>query len=541
MPKIDEYLQQERENRQRAIQRGDDQDGYLRNRTGYYNDAEDRYRDEGDLAYRDLSETPGYTNDESMGIRGNPGAGFGYYNPDELKRNVDENRVDLDRTVGDYGSGLKDAAGSVGGGVRKAAGDLGSGLKTAAGDYGKSLGDAAGRAKSTLSAPGDEELGYQGGVYNYLRGENEGGYGDLDKGLNGAIDPAKLGVSSQFASDYKLSPDQAENIRDVAGNTVRGQYQKMSDEAENRAAAQGNTSPAALAAIKDKLAREGAISAGDAMSSAELGINREAANRNQTLEGMRLGTEQDISSRETGAAGTRYGARTGAASNLASTEMAGLSSNTGHRLTAANTAAGLDYDAASTGGKYNYDAASTGGQAGIDAEKVAGDYGYRAADSGGQAGVNASQYSGQQKLNTNTGLQTTGQGLAVGADAAGSARSGKVADQRIAGQDKVRGYYTGQQGQAQQGSENATGQQIQNSGQQGSLANSATATGAQAQGQQNQIDKQPGEGERVGMGLVHAIFKNGGIVDRPTDALIGEAGPEMVIPLGKPRRYRMAA
>jgi hypothetical protein len=282
---------------------------------------------------------------------------------------------------------------------------------------------------------------------------------------------------------------------------VRGQYQKMSDEVERRAAAQGNSSPAAIAAIKQQMARQGAIDAGDAMSSAELNVNNVAAQRQKDLEGMRLGANQDLSTRQTGAATTRYGAASGAAKGLADMEAQGTEHAAGTQLSAAGKSADLGYDAANAGGQAQIDAAKT---------------------------------SGTQRLGVDAANQQTGQGLATNADNTASSRAGTVAGQRIAGQDKVRGYLTGQQGAAQQGGQTASGQQIQSQGNTASAVNTATGTGAQAA---TAKDGKPGIGSQilgaaggVAGGLAMA-FEDGGVVDQPTNAVLGENGPEAVVPL----------
>lgn len=511
MANVDQFTNEAKANRNRFIQQGDDENNYLGNRQNYYNTLEDDYRGQSDKSYQDLAGTPGYTDKETSAINGNPNAGFNYYDPSKLTGDVDANAAGLDKSVGDYRSGLNDAAGSASSGVRGAAGK-----------YGQDLSGAAQAGADKLGGAASDELGYQGGVYNYLRGENEGSYKDLDKGLDQAVDPNKLGLSKDFTNNYQLTDKQGENIRDVAGNTVRGQYQKLSDEVESRAAAEGNSSPAAIAASKQQLMRQGAIDAGDAMSNAELNVNNTAAQRQQTQENMRLGTEQDISGREASAAQSRYGARTGAANTLTAQEQQGIATNTGHRQAA-------DSQAASMG----YDAAARGGQANIDAAKVAGDYGYSAAGSGGQAALDASRYSGAQKLATDTGVQSTGQGLAVNADNTGSSRATGVAGARIAGQDKVRGYQTAQQGAAQQGTQTATGQQIQSQGTQGALANQATSTASQTATSNNANNTAGANANKALAGnLVSSFFADGGIVNTPTEAIIGENGPEEVIKLG---------
>lgn len=548
------------DNRNRALQQGDQENDYLNGRLGYYDQLEGNYRDQGDQAYSDLAQTPGYTTDQAKGIYGNPNAAFQYYNPGAISSDLDASAGGVNKATGDYSASLTDQANAAGGGVTDAAGKFGTDvtgranqfsgdLAGAAGKYGSGLSEAADKAQGELDAPSTDQLGWQGGVYGYQKGANDQAYGNLDTGLNQAVDPSKLGVSSDFTSKYALSPEESQNIKDVAGNTVRGQYRREQDQLKQRAFAQGNSSPAQLAALDQQLGRQGAIDAGDAMSTAELNANKEAAARRQTIENMRLGSEEDISNRLTGSATTRYGAANQASSTLAANELAGINSSSANRMTAAEQEAALRYNAANTAGATGYDAAKTGGTAGInataagdqsaiDAAKVKGQYGYDAATAGGQAGINAAQFTGTQRLNADTGQQQVGQGLAINADNSGSTRSGAIADKSIAGENAVRGYYTGQQDRAQSGAQTGNAQKIQSAGTEGGVANQATATATGAA--TNQANK-PGVFSQVlgaGLGAASAFFEDGGIVDKPTLATVGERGPEMIVPLQPRKRYR---
>ena len=326
-----------------------------------------------------------------------------------------------------------------------------------------------------------------------------------------------------------------------------------------RAAAQGNTSPAAMAAIEEQLGREGAIQAGNAASTASLAASAEKARRAQNIEGMRLGSEQDISGRRTANAGNLYGARSGSdgniynaragqAQNLAALEQGGIEHVAGTRLGGTSQAANLGYTAADTGGRAMYGAADTGGAAGMRAAEYGGNLGYEAADTGGRAAMTSGKYSADRNLGTEQGNQETGQGLAIGADNASVARNTGIANQRIAGNDKYRGYLTNEQGLAQQGGETATNQQIGNFGTQAGAMNTATSTGAQAAAQK---DAQPGMFSKIIGGISGAAkaastvmaLADGGVVTEPTVVMIGERGPERVIPLQKERsrfgRYGM--
>jgi hypothetical protein len=556
-------INQANENRARAQSEQDAQNNYLQGREGLYGQREEGYRNQADTAYGDLARTPGYTDAEGRAITGNPNAGFNHYNPDALAERAANNANDVSGHAGELYGNLYNAASGIKGDLGNAAKNLGGAVTGAAGRYGENLTAAAHGLKSGLSdaatyaqsklqeAPGTAE-GYLGGTYNYLRGQNEGALGDLGSGLHSAVDPNKLGLSEGFTNHYALTPEQAQNIKDVAGNTVRGQYQRQNDLLDQRAFAQGDSSPAQIAALKQQGMRQGSIDAGDAMSSAELQANQEAARRQQTQEGMRIGTQQDIAGRQQANVGNIYGARQGAAQNLAGLEDQGIMGIAGLRQDAARTGANLGYESALQGNTGLYNAANAGGQADIDAAKTAGQsaydaagtggaYGYNAANTGGQAVIDASKYGGTQQLGVAQGNQQTGQNLAVNADTTGSARAAGIAGQRIAGESSVRNYYTGQQGAAQQGGQTATGQHIQNDATQGGLANQATATASGTSMGQNQLDKQASPGAALAGGIASSLigaggqfatakYADGGMIDSPTQGVVGEAGPEYAGP-----------
>lgn len=541
MAAVDQYLQQANANRAQYQQQGTNIDNQLQNKLGYYNGNEANYQNQADTAYADLAQTPGYTGGESSAITGNPNAAFNYYDPNGLKNLTSQGNANFAGSTADYRGDLTNSAAAADSGVGLAADRLQGQDVQAAGQWGTGVTNAAQAAQTNLNAPANAEEGNLGGVYGYLKGANDQSVGGYGSALNGAVDPSKLGLSSSFANNYAMSPEEIQNVKNVAAQTTAGQYSKMSDQAKMQAAAQGNTSPAALAAIEQNLGRQGAIDAGNAASTAELSANAQAAQRAQNLEQMRLGTAQDISSRQTANAGNLYNAQAGAAQNLAGLESQGIQGVAGTRQAGAAQGANLGYTAANTGGQAMYDAANSGGQANLTAAQYQGNMGYNAANTGGQAALTSGQYSANRDLATAQGNQSTGQTLAANADNTASARATGIANQRITGQNNYRGYLTGQQGTAQQGSETASGQQIQNFGTTAGAQNQATSTAVQGQLGQDQIDKQPGEGERIGMGLTKTFFAEGGVATKPTLAVIGERRPEMVVPLGKPRfgRYGM--
>ncbi len=381
------------------------------------------YRGQADTAYGDLATNPGYSATDRLAIQGNPNAGFQYYNPSELQ------------------------------------GDTSG--------YAQGLNDAAQRGQQYLQAAPTNQTNWQGGINRNLEQSGTEAVGGLQSGLNTAVsgygtnldeavDPSKLTVGDQL-NGYELSPEEAQNIRNVAAQTTAGQYGKMSEQALLDANAQGNTSPAALAAIRENIGRQGAIDAGNAASTAELSANQAAANRqlsktqtnlgaNQTLAQLQAQNATNLEGAQSNAANQIYGAKQGTAANQAATETQANESIAANQGAAANAQANLGYNAAQTGGA--------------------------------------------QKIATDTGLQQTGQGLATGADTAASNRATTTANQTKSDQGAYRNYLTGEQGAAQTGQATAGGQQLSAYGgttsaygaQQGAINNANAAAGNVAVG-----------------------------------------------------------
>lgn len=493
------FIDQSVQNRDRFNERGDEQAQYLKNEGDYYDTNEKAYQQQADEAYQELRNEPGYSDAEMGGIYGDPNAAFKYYDPDQLSQDAAQGSGAVTNASTNYGVGIRDAANRAGGslrgaassgteGLRRAAGNLGTGMRTAADEYGADLGSAVERMRPGMEAPSNDQLAWQGGVYNYLKGENEGGLDEYGNKLESATSRDRLGLSKNFATDYAFTDTDGQNMKDIAAQATAGQYRKMGDQARLRAAAQGNTSPAAMAAIEANLGAQGAAEAGDAATRAAMAANQERARRVQDIEGMRLGAERDISGRQTANAGNLYEGRSRGSQNLANMEMQGIESATGNRMKTAGDLAKYGYEAADTTGRARMDAAKLGGEYGYKAEsegadlgyKAAADssgYDYKAADMGGQADMDATRYGADTKLATNRYNQATGQGLATGADAAGVARSAKIADTRRAGEADYRGYLTDAQKSAQAGGQATQGQRLQNYNAQGGLVSDATATG----------------------------------------------------------------
>jgi hypothetical protein len=126
----------------------------------------------------------------------------------------------------------------------------------------------------------------------------------LQTGLNAAIDPAQLGLSSQYTTNYNFTPEDMQNIINAAGRKVGEQTMATMDQLQRAAAASGTNAPLALSAALARQAQTGDVAAADAMTQAAIQAKQTYLNTQQALEQMRLASVQDISNREMQAATT---------------------------------------------------------------------------------------------------------------------------------------------------------------------------------------------------------------------------------------------
>lgn len=501
------------ENRNRSWQQGqnllgegnDIQSGLDADVSGYGSD-EAAYRSKVNDSLDNLEQTPGYTSGEAAGIgrdytglqtgadalggrqltdaekgaiMGNPNAAQGFYDPSKLTGMAQDSTGKQLTATGGLKSGMSDAINPAA--QNKALGDEGTGL---------------------VSSFGDEKTATEA-----------------------AVDPSKLGVSSDYASTEKMTPQQQQDIETAAGTSVGNRYQSDIDQLNRSAAAQGNTSPMAVAAATRDYERDAAAQAGDAETNARIAASNAAAGREQTAETTRLGAEEDISSRK--------------------------------------------QQNAQTLGQQQLSAVERYGQQGIDIGSQTMQDRLNAAQVGGEADIATADRTGQEEQQTEAGNQATGQKLATAADVTGSQRAGEVAgnrqqttadvqntqfnqgmttgqataagqkqvaDTRIAGDTAYRAGVAGQESEAQTGQQTAEGQKIGaygaqtgTYGAQNSGTNNATQTAVQANAQPSTFDKVLGTVAGAAAGAAKAgAIEDGSPRPKPGLAILAEHGPEWV-------------
>jgi hypothetical protein len=435
-------------------------------------------QEERDLAY--LSP------DEQVAITGNAEAGQEYFQPDR------------ERATASRGSTAQRAA------VDQMSGDL-----DAATDY--------------------EKMSVRAGYGDDLQGNVESTAGNVRDVLGGP----NMEVSDEFLSDYQMTPEEQQGIITSAGMDVRNRFQSQIGDMQRKARAEG-VNAAGAAAMSERLMRQAAAQGGDQMTRARVAADAEAARRMQTGEDMRVG----------------YGQRAGAMRSGAELSIG----NMGERsLTEAERARlGAESDFANQRSRN----VATAGTARLNTERGVANTELANEQRFTDQGIALEQREDEQRRGTATQIALNRQASLAHnqqqdtsrrqyADQATTARTVANANARRTDQQEARGYLGGQQQQANLNQATAMNQRIQNQGQTNAARVGSTGNLIGANGT-------PGRGERIIGGVLGAAggaaaawagaprgggsgggaYEKGGVITKPTYALLGEHGPEAVVPLG---------
>jgi hypothetical protein len=416
------------------------------------------------------------TPDEQSAMLGNPEAGQEYFQPDR------------ERSTASRGSNAQRGA------VQQMSGEL-----DAATDYGR---------MSVRQGYGDDLVRTAEGT-----GEN----------VRDVLGNEDMEVSDQFLSDYQMSDAEKQGIVTSGGMDVRDRFQSQIDDMGRRARAEG-TNAVGAAAMQDRLQRHGASEAGDVMTRARVAAEAEQARRQQQGEDMRVGYGQRAGSIRSGAELNLGRMTNDAISEAERTRLSAEQNYAGQRsrnvATAGDARLNTERNVAATelGAEQRFTDQGIGLQQHADQQRVA------------RAGNVADNRQATTRYNQGAQFQR-----GTYADTATTQRTAVNAGARRQDQQEARGHLAGQQQQANQNVNNAT---------QGRLQNNATTQGARANatGNLTQAQGTPGRGERLLNGFISgaqqgaaAAFggaEKGGVFTKPTYVLIGEAGPEAVVPLG---------
>lgn len=436
-----------------------------------------------DIENQYLSGQGGYNADEAAAIRGDTGSYSRYFDPQQMSANVQAGQQAQQGAVSQMQEGLNSAIDP------------------------NALSQSQGYRDTMNQSLTSEGQDMGNAVQNM--GENMGqGLLNEQSQLNAAVDPSKLGLSSGFTNNYLMSPEEQQNIVTGAGISA-GLKDSQAVGDLNRAAAAAGTDPMGVAAYRARMGRQQAADAGDAMTQARIGASNAAAQRQQTNESMRLGAQQDIASRQQQNAQTIGQQGIAAQADWTKTGLAARESWAQQQQAAANQAEINRQNTQQyiTGAKMN--AAATGGQAALQ-----------------NAQTSTGQTMQQQQYNTNTGT-----GITQAQDAANSQRAAGIANQRINQQNLALSNQNQKAGMFNQNQQGAYGRQQQTYATQAGASNQAAQQGLAASQTPSTFDKIAAAGAgAIGAAAKAGYIDEGDVVTQPSLRVLGENGPEAVVP-----------
>ena len=492
----------------------------IANSNANYNNLANQFGSQSYEADQQLQQTPGYNDTEAAAIgadysgnqtsqdaynntfltqgqqsaiQGNPYAAMSYYNPESLTGETQTGNQAVDQAAASIGQGM-DAA------------------------INPDLAESQGYVDSTNSAVTGEGQNMNSAI------------GDENTALNSSVDPSKLGVSSDYMNQEEMTPEQQQELVSEAGVTTGNSYRSAQDDLARNAQAAGNSSPLAIAAAEDRLQQQSGAAAGEAQAQAKIAASNAAAQRLQTATTTNLGANQAIAGMQQQNATTVGQQRLNAAATNANAAIGAAQNEENTRLGADSNIANLQTNAALAGGQAGMQAASQDEANTLNTDKSNQTTGQALAAAGDNTASNRAltlATNGQQAQNNENNSKFT-QGITT--QQLNSQGQQTLGNARIAGNTQNLNYLTGEQSQAQQGAETSQGQQIQNYGAQTGAANNATATAG------NIANSKAGQPSTLGSILggvssaVSAFLADGAVVTQPTSAVIGEQGPEAVVP-----------
>jgi len=479
-----------------AYNQGGAIDRSLTERAASQGNDEAYFRQKGMDLYGELEQTPGYTDAETQDILGKDGLDKLQYTP-EMEQNLQLTEQEQNDIKGDPNKALdwydpsftQEIANNT---SSRARGQFQEGASNTRG-----VGDAAAQNQRGV-------IDRQGLTFDPATGEKiQGAVDSTASNVRGAIDPNKLSVSQSYLDKYPMTDEQKEAMVGKSTRQIGTQYRGLQDDVELRAAQSGNASPAAVAAMKSRLANDEAINMADARANAEVGADAAQRATVQGAEDTRLGAEQNYAGMRSGAelslgdqsinAGlatekTRLGAAQALQGYLSDTERNVADQQIG--IESQQQARGIETELAA--GAQEQQANQANQKLGIDAYSQADE---TASNRAGQVATN------RQNVTGNAQQQTYDRGMAI--NTATSNRTAGVADARRAGQAENRGYATGQQTQASNNVNTANAQRIDNYGTTAGAANNATRNK-----QNYELGKDANSWQTVAKGIVKTAATN---------------------------------
>lgn len=470
----------------------------------YYSGLQTQFQQEASSALNQLGATPGYTPGEASQINVN----YGQFNTPEST--LDSEYLTPAEQTSIYGNPQVGAQ-VTDAGLKNEGAQLGAYEQNLSGQ----VGNFANYAKQGVQDLSGGLQTANSGLQSGLQGA-QGKFGNLDTAVNNpalAFDPN--------GTEKQITDAQVQDMRTSAGQAVGAQYQTAENQLQRQAANAGNSSPLAIAAANARLQQQEAAGEGNAEVAANIAALQAQQQQAASIEQQREGAAQTQTGFKANAATTEEQAAQNAAALAGTTGVTSAALTGTQGLAAAEQTAQKGIDAANTYGQtaINEQNLMTGQQAGADtlAEQ--------------EAAARAASIAGNRQT-TGTSINQTKYGQGVGSQQDTSQGAQTVGGARIGGQQNYLAGVTGQQGMAQQGGQAAVGQQ-QNA--------FSTETGGLGQGATTLANYKVSAPTAISQAssLIGAVapkgLAEGGVASKPEVHIVGEKGPELIMPLG---RYR---
>jgi hypothetical protein len=466
--------------------------------------------------------------------------------PHEIQDRLFEGSQSLDALGKDRGDRTRQATGNLEGRLRD---DYLSRFTNAMRAAEGTQYDELNRGLERTSGNIDNALTYQDAAVRQAldreRGETQGALSYGEQTANAAIDPNALSLSPEFNRDYAFTDADVRGTMDKAARNVRAGEQSAVDRIDRDLYAAGTTDPLARATAIARQRRTGDITSADAMTDARLRARQQQMDAQRVREEMRLNAARDLSSRKSStalelggrrinAAGTLGAAERGAEQGLSASRLASeqYKGNLGTGIRQYTGSSRLDTERAIGEGTRGIE--SEIGQTNLtnerdlnnsltDTQKWITDRAVQnQKDIDAANSARAMSIAGNRQQTERTNQDTDySQGLNIYDRAAGANKG--FADTRMGQEGEYRQYLGGQQGQASQNTNVANQQQVGIYGQQMGAQQGATGNAIRNYAVPGAVEK--------GLGILGGFLADGGVVDGPTTALVGEEGPEMLVNL----------
>jgi hypothetical protein len=363
-----------------------------------------------------------------------------------------------------------------------------------------------------------------------MAGNVRGAIGDEAGNVRGAIDPSAVTASQAFLDKQQMTPEEQQDIVTGAGISEGVKNQAAVGDLQRKAAAAG-ASPMGVAAYRARMNRESAGQAGDAMTKARIDASNAAADRSMRAEQLREQGGQYLTNTKVGSELNLGQQRANAEQGMGS-EALGAQMHLGDQALGQANTEEQNRQAAQqylTGAQLH--SAEAGGEAALNTEGNINNQQRQQQQFNTTQGTNIAQAQDQASAQRALALGQNRQGVSLTNQNNASNRTAAIGNQRVAQQNVGLGAQT-QQAQTQNtNAQNAQGRQLQGYGIQSGGTNQAAGLGLAASQTPSTFDKVLG-GISGAAGAAAAFLDEGGVVTKPTLAIVGEHGPEMVTPLG---------